>query len=91
MAGTEVIDRLAMARRGRRLEYFTIVWNILEGIVAVAAGAVAGSIFWLDSESTASSKSHPVPHFSGECPDRSAQDPGENEKGRAPNPSAQTE
>ena len=33
-----------MAQRGRRLEYFTIVWNCLEGLVAVVAGAVAGSI-----------------------------------------------
>ncbi|HET9407440.1 MAG TPA: cation transporter [Candidatus Sulfotelmatobacter sp.] len=30
--------------RGRRLEYFTIGWNLLEGIVAVIAGAIAGSI-----------------------------------------------
>ena len=42
-----------MAQRGRRLEYFTIVWNSLEGLVAVLAGAIAGSIslvgFGLDS------------------------------------------
>jgi len=42
-----------MAQRGKRLEYFTIAWNTLEGVVAVAAGAVAGSIslvgFGLDS------------------------------------------
>lgn len=48
-----VSDRLAAARRGRRLEYFTIGWNILEGLIAVAAGAVAGSIalvgFGIDS------------------------------------------
>jgi divalent metal cation (Fe/Co/Zn/Cd) transporter len=53
MAETEVIDRIAIARRGRRLEYFTILWNSLEGIVAVVAGAVAGSIslvgFGIDS------------------------------------------
>jgi divalent metal cation (Fe/Co/Zn/Cd) transporter len=39
--------------RGRRLEYFTIVWNALEGLVAVVAGAIAGSIslvgFGIDS------------------------------------------
>ena len=29
---------------GRRLEYFTIGWNFLEGTVAVIAGAIAGSI-----------------------------------------------
>ncbi len=37
-------DRTSLARRGRRLEYFTIGWNSLEGLVAVGAGAVAGSI-----------------------------------------------
>jgi cation diffusion facilitator family transporter len=34
-------------------EYFTVVWNVIEGIVAIAAGVVAGSIalvgFGLDS------------------------------------------
>lgn len=30
--------------RGRRLEYFTMGWNFLEGTVAVIAGAIAGSI-----------------------------------------------
>lgn len=36
-----------------RLEYFTVGWNVLEGIVAIASGVVAGSIalvgFGLDS------------------------------------------
>lgn len=36
--------RDAVVQRGRRLEYFTIGWNCLEGIVAVLAGAFAGSI-----------------------------------------------
>ena len=31
-------------RRGRQLEYITIGWNSLEGIIAVGAGLVAGSI-----------------------------------------------
>lgn len=44
MAGEIVVDRVALARRGRRLEYFTIGWNSLEGLVAVVAGLVAGSI-----------------------------------------------
>lgn len=39
--------------RGKRLEYFTIAWNSLEGLVAVVAGAFAGSIslvgFGIDS------------------------------------------
>ena len=47
------ISRQAIAHRGRRLEYFTIVWNTLEGLIAVAAGVLAGSIslvgFGIDS------------------------------------------
>jgi divalent metal cation (Fe/Co/Zn/Cd) transporter len=39
-----VLDRQALVQRGRRLEYFTIAWNSLEGVVAVVAGAIAGSI-----------------------------------------------
>jgi len=39
-----VLDRQAIVQRGKRLEYFTIGWNCLEGIVAVVAGAIAGSI-----------------------------------------------
>jgi divalent metal cation (Fe/Co/Zn/Cd) transporter len=31
-------------KQGRRLEYITIVWNSLEGIIAVGAGILAGSI-----------------------------------------------
>lgn len=31
-------------RRGRVLEYLTIGWNLLEGLVAVGAGVVAGSV-----------------------------------------------
>jgi divalent metal cation (Fe/Co/Zn/Cd) transporter len=42
-----------VTRRGKRLEYFTIAWNSLEGLVAVVAGALAGSIslvgFGIDS------------------------------------------
>jgi divalent metal cation (Fe/Co/Zn/Cd) transporter len=33
-----------LVRRGRWLEYVTIVWNLLEGIVSIAAGVLAGSI-----------------------------------------------
>ncbi len=48
-----VLDRRALAKRGKRLEYFTIAWNSLEGLVAVAAGVIAGSIslvgFGIDS------------------------------------------
>src|SRR5258708_18457660 len=44
MAETAILERTAVLRRGRRLEYFTIGWNTLEGLVAVIAGAVAGSV-----------------------------------------------
>ncbi|HEY1303864.1 MAG TPA: cation transporter [Vicinamibacterales bacterium] len=37
-------ERALLARRGRHVEYFTIGWNSLEGLIAVGAGAVAGSI-----------------------------------------------
>jgi divalent metal cation (Fe/Co/Zn/Cd) transporter len=47
------LDRQRVAQRGKRLEYFTIGWNTLEGLVAVIAGALAGSIsllgFGIDS------------------------------------------
>jgi len=40
-------------RRGRRLEYFTVGWNLLEAAVAIGAGLLAGSIaligFGIDS------------------------------------------
>ena len=36
--------RAAAVGRGRRLEYLTIGWNSLEGLIAIAAGAAAGSI-----------------------------------------------
>src|SRR3954449_554445 len=48
-----VAHRQAAAQRGKSLEYFTIGWNTLEGLVAVVAGALAGSIsllgFGIDS------------------------------------------
>jgi len=53
MAETAILERSAIVRHGRRLEYFTIAWNGLEGLVAVIAGIVAGSIslvgFGIDS------------------------------------------
>lgn len=46
-------DRVEVARHGKRLEYFTIAWNALEGILSVIAGVWAGSIalvgFGIDS------------------------------------------
>src|SRR5260370_1847595 len=53
MADTATLGRMAVVRHGRRLEYFTIEWNGFEGLVAVVAGAIAGSIslvgFGIDS------------------------------------------
>ena len=47
------IRREVIAHRGKRLEYFTIAWNCLEGAVAIIAGTFAGSIslvgFGIDS------------------------------------------
>ncbi|HEY6938010.1 MAG TPA: cation transporter [Terriglobales bacterium] len=47
------ITRSLAARRGRRLEYITLAWNSAEGIAALVAGFLAGSIalvgFGLDS------------------------------------------
>lgn len=40
----KVVDRAQLVRRGRYLEYFTIGYNSLEGLIAVVAGLVAGSI-----------------------------------------------
>lgn len=46
-------ERQLVTRTGKRLEYFTIAWNVLEGLVAVIAGSFAGSIslvgFGIDS------------------------------------------
>lgn len=37
-------DRSILAARGQQLEYFTIGWNSFEGLVAVVAGVLAGSV-----------------------------------------------
>jgi divalent metal cation (Fe/Co/Zn/Cd) transporter len=37
-------DRSSLVRRGRYLEYFTIGYNSLEGLIAIVAGLIAGSI-----------------------------------------------
>jgi hypothetical protein len=53
MSEPALLERSAIVRHGRRLEYFTIAWNALEGLVAVVAGTIAGSIslvgFGIDS------------------------------------------
>lgn len=47
------MDRRALLRRGLRLEVFTVGWNVLEAIIAISAGVLAGSValvgFGLDS------------------------------------------
>lgn len=37
-------DRSSLLARGLRLEYLTVGWNIVEGLIAVGAGLAAGSI-----------------------------------------------
>ena len=53
MTNAAPINRQDLVRRGQRLEYFTIGYNSLEGLVSIIAGAVAGSVsligFGLDS------------------------------------------
>jgi divalent metal cation (Fe/Co/Zn/Cd) transporter len=53
MAATTTPNRSALVRRGQRLEYFTIGYNSLEGLISIIAGAIAGSVsligFGLDS------------------------------------------
>jgi divalent metal cation (Fe/Co/Zn/Cd) transporter len=53
MNQSAVSERRLTVLRGRRLEFFTIGWNALEGLVAVLAGVFAGSIslvgFGIDS------------------------------------------
>lgn len=50
---TATMDRALLVKRGQRLEYFTIAYNSLEGLIGIAAGLVAGSIaligFGMDS------------------------------------------
>jgi divalent metal cation (Fe/Co/Zn/Cd) transporter len=55
MVPPEIVDphRGRLLRRAFQLEYITIAWNTLEGVVAIAAGLSAGSValvaFGLDS------------------------------------------
>ena len=47
------VARAPIAERGKRLEYFTLAWNTLEGAIAIVAGLIAGSVslvgFGIDS------------------------------------------
>ena len=49
VASTLPSDRQEFVRRGQRLEYFTIAYNSLEGLVSIVAGAVSLIGFGLDS------------------------------------------
>jgi divalent metal cation (Fe/Co/Zn/Cd) transporter len=53
MATASTQHRQELVRRGKRLEYFTIGYNSLEGLVSIVAGLIAGSVsligFGLDS------------------------------------------
>lgn len=39
-----MLDRSALAARARWLEFVTIGWNCLEGVIAIVAGLLAGSV-----------------------------------------------
>src|SRR5882724_6140873 len=53
MTNSTVLTRHQRIKRGEKLEYFTIAWNSLEGLVSIVAGIFAGSVslvgFGLDS------------------------------------------
>lgn len=53
LVNTDTVTRNQQLQRGMLLEYLTVAWNIVEGVVAVASGAVSGSIalvgFGIDS------------------------------------------
>jgi len=43
-ANSLIASRSEAVKRGRTLEYLTIIWNSLEGIASIGAGLLAGSI-----------------------------------------------
>jgi cation diffusion facilitator family transporter len=44
MANMTLARQERLHRRGLRLEWFTVAWNILEAFVAIGAGLIAGSV-----------------------------------------------
>ena len=44
MEAGALVARERLQRRGVRLEWFTVTWNVAEAVVAIAAGVAAGSI-----------------------------------------------
>ena len=53
MTTESLLSRAALLRRGRTLEYATVGYNVLEGVIAIGSGVLAGSIalvgFGIDS------------------------------------------
>ena len=53
MTSLALADRPRLLERALRLEYLTVGWNVIEGVVAVAAALAAGSVallgFGIDS------------------------------------------
>jgi divalent metal cation (Fe/Co/Zn/Cd) transporter len=53
MVATAAADRPRLLRQALRLEYLTVGWNIVEGLIAIAAALAAGSVallgFGIDS------------------------------------------
>lgn len=43
-AGLTLARKQRLHRRALRLEYFTVSWNVLEALVAITAGVIAGSV-----------------------------------------------
>ena len=64
MTESASVDRSALVRRGLWINWFTIVYNLVEAAVSVAAGVVSGSValvsFGVDSgiEVTSSLAAH---------------------------------
>lgn len=44
MAGAGLTERQAQVQRGLRLEYITLSYNVVEAVVSITAGVIAGSI-----------------------------------------------
>jgi cation diffusion facilitator family transporter len=44
VAGPTLVQRERLHRRALWLEYFTVSWNVVEAIVAITAGLIAGSV-----------------------------------------------
>jgi hypothetical protein len=59
--------RVNIVRRGCFLEYLTIAWNLLEGIVSLVAGLAAGSIALVGFGFDSFIESLSVGHCCGVC------------------------